>query len=300
MATLQSIINNNSVLNLSQIKADPALVKEIQSILVSITLLRPTNANGTSSIDGDLGPNTAEAIDLFCQVMFLNSFTNNQFGKTFATNLLNFAVSGGGGGGGGGGNDTSKFTVNVVSQMFPGTPIGNISTHLPNVLSALSSLGLGDKKMVLMALATIRAETAGFVPISEGLSKFNTKPFPGGPEFNLYDNHTGLGNQGFPDGKNFKGRGFIQLTGRFNYQKYGTKIGVNLIANPDQANNSLNAAKILAHFLKDKERGIRTAVSNYIATNNINELKKARRLVNGGTHGFDNFKQAFDKGKSLV
>src|SRR5262249_9318431 len=108
-------------------------------------------------------------------------------------------------------------TLTVVSKMFPFTPLGNIKANLPPVLDALVTAALQDKPMVLMALSTIRAETEGFEPISEGKSRFNTSP--GGPPFDLYDNRRDLGNQGRPDGDSFKGRGFIQLTGRFNYQK---------------------------------------------------------------------------------
>jgi len=61
-------------------------------------------------------------------------------------------------------------------------------------LKALQDAGLADKDMVLMGLATIRAETAGFEPISEGKSIFNTSP--GGHPFNLYDNRKDLGNRG--------------------------------------------------------------------------------------------------------
>ncbi|MBI3248707.1 MAG: peptidoglycan-binding protein [Deltaproteobacteria bacterium] len=50
-------------------------------------------------------------------------------------------------------------TPTVVSKMFPSTPLRNIATHLPPVLNALVADELQDKPMVLMALATIRAET---------------------------------------------------------------------------------------------------------------------------------------------
>ena len=69
-----------------------------------------------------------------------------------------------------------KVTVAIVSQMFPQTPLDNIKKHLPFVLKALEERDLTDRGMVLMALATIRAETAGFVPIDEGKSRFNTSP----------------------------------------------------------------------------------------------------------------------------
>jgi len=63
------------------------------------------------------------------------------------------------------------------------------------------------------------------LPISEFKSKFNTSP--NGHPFDLYDNRRkDLGNQGKPDGKRYRGRGFIQLTGRFNYNKHGKAIGL--------------------------------------------------------------------------
>lgn len=60
-----------------------------------------------------------------------------------------------------------SVTTVKVSRMFPQTPIGNIKMNLPFVLDALKAVNLADKSMVLMALATIRAEVASFEPISE-------------------------------------------------------------------------------------------------------------------------------------
>src|SRR5215469_10387956 len=182
-------------------------------------------------------------------------------------------------------------TVQVVSQMFPVTPIGNIKTNLPPVLDALVSAVLTDKAMVLMALGTIRAETESFLPISEGQSRFNTSP--SGHPFDLYDNREDLGNIGAPDGANFRGRGFIQLTGRFNYARYGHEIGADLVANPELANDTQIAAKLLAEFLADSEDRIREALAG-------NDLATARRLVNGGRNGLDRFTDAFNRGMQLI
>ena len=145
---------------------------------------------------------------------------------------------------------TAQFTVAVVSKMSPNSPIGNIKNHLPRVLSALQSLNLGDREMILVAIGTIRAETEGFEPISEFQSKFNTPP--GGPPFSLYDNRKDLGNKGRPDGVNFKGRGFVQLTGRHNYTNIGSQIGVDLVNNPEKANEPDIAARFLPVFSKIK------------------------------------------------
>jgi peptidoglycan L-alanyl-D-glutamate endopeptidase CwlK len=186
----------------------------------------------------------------------------------------------------------ASVTVNIVSKMFPQTFIGNIKTNLPFVLAALEKHQLVDKPMILMALATIRAETEGFEPISEGKSKFNTSP--NGHPFDLYDfRQKDLGNNAKGDGEKYKGRGFIQLTGHFNYEKYSKVIGQDLVNHSDLANNPTVAAELLAVFLKDKETATKTALLD-------NDLKHARRLVNGGSHGLDRFTEAYNIGNALL
>lgn len=184
-------------------------------------------------------------------------------------------------------------TVTVVSEMFPHTPIGNIKANLPPVLRSLVESELADKPMVLVALATIRAETENFEPIAEGSSRYNTSP--NGPPFGLYDCRKDLGNQGPPDGEQFRGRGYIQLTGRFNYRKYGKVIGLGdqLLSNPELASDPNTAAQLLTAFLKDKRQPIEAALRE-------GDLKAARRLVNGGTNGLDRFSEAYTTGQGLI
>jgi putative chitinase len=184
-------------------------------------------------------------------------------------------------------------TVQIVSQMFPNTLVRNIQQNLPAVLQALVAPQLTGKKMVLMALATIRAETESFQPISEFQSRFNTSP--GGQPFDLYDNRQDLGNQGPPDGERFRGRGFIQLTGRTNYSVHGAAIGLGdqLVQNPELANRADIAAALLASFLKSKELRIKQALL-------ADDLATARRLVNGGSHGLSVFTEAYRTGDQLI
>ena len=51
---------------------------------------------------------------------------------------------------------------------------GSIKKYLPDILKALDSKNIGDVDMVLMALATIRAEASAFEPVSEYRSIYNT------------------------------------------------------------------------------------------------------------------------------
>jgi peptidoglycan L-alanyl-D-glutamate endopeptidase CwlK len=184
-------------------------------------------------------------------------------------------------------------TVAVVARMFPHTPLGNIKANLPQVLASLVESRLDDRPMVLMALSTIRAETESFEPIAESRSRFNTSP--NGHPYDLYDHRDDLGNQGRPDGERFRGRGYIQLTGRFNYTKYGQDLGLGdlLIKEPEKASDPVIAARLLAAFLKDKEVSIKQALLQA-------DLARARRLVNGGSHGLDRFTDAFRTGGQLL
>jgi putative chitinase len=92
-----------------------------------------------------------------------------------------------------------------------------------------------------------------------------------------------------------KGRGFNQLTGRFNYQKYGAAVGLDsqLIESQDLANDPTIAARLLVSFLQDKERAIKEALLD-------NDLRLARKLVNGSSHGLNRFTESFNIGDRLT
>ena len=165
----------------------------------------------------------------------------------------------------------------------------------PLLLQALRDKQLNDTDMIMMAIGTVRAEASGFKPIDEGISKYNTsaKGTAGRHGFDLYDLRDDIGNAEVGDGALYKGRGFVQLTGKSNYISIGAKLGVNLRDNPDLANDPQTAAKILAEFLKSHEAAIRTA----LMTNN---LALARKKVNGGSHGLHEFTQSFAAGRKYL
>ena len=181
---------------------------------------------------------------------------------------------------------TDQVSLDLVADMFPFTRLDPIVRHLPPLLDALRQFQLVDKPMVLMALATIRAESETFEPVDELPSRYNTSP--GGHPFDLYDNRIDLGNRGRPDGARFKGRGFIQLTGRDNYGRIGRQIGLvdRLERQPEIANEPKIAALVLACFLAARRQSIKQALLE-------DDLTRARRLVNGGRHGLDRFTEAY-------
>ena len=273
--------------------------------------LSSTGARGASSLlkEGSTGPAVAKLQAKLKEVGFNPGRADGDFGPATTAALIGFQKSAGLLADGIAGPRTLAalklaasdslpsvipgVTVTIVSKMFPFTRVDNIRDNLPFVLKGLGERMLGDKPMVLMALPTIRDETESFQPIDEGLSKFNTSP--GGHPFDLYDFRSDLGNQGKGDGAKYRGRGYIQLTGRFNYQKYGAALGMGnkLATDPELANDPAIAGKLLAAFLKDKERALKEAII-------IGDLRQARRLVNGGSHGLDRFMEAFRIGDGLI
>jgi peptidoglycan L-alanyl-D-glutamate endopeptidase CwlK len=189
--------------------------------------------------------------------------------------------------------DLTIVTIEIASRLFPTTSLDTLKANLPIIISALVESELASTEMALMALATVRVETGSMKPINEFVSRFNTSP--GGHPFDLYDNRKDLGNEGPPDGERYRGRGFVQLTGRSNYRRYSQALGLGtqLLDEPDTANEPNIAARLLARFLKDRERAIKEAlVARHFAG--------ARRLVNGGIHGLPEFIAAYTLGETLL
>ena len=100
-----------------------------------------------------------------------------------------------------------------------------------------------------------------------------------------------LGNTEPGDGARFKGRGPIQITGRFNYRKFGDLLGVDLCANPALAATPEFAFATAGLFWQ---------------SNGLNELADAQRFVditrriNGGTNGLADRQQYYERAKAVL
>jgi hypothetical protein len=81
------------------------------------------------------------------------------------------------------------------------------------------------------------------------------------------------------DGPRFKGRGFVQITGRRNYRIWSDKLGINLIDNPEKAALPEIAAIILVRGMRD---GSFTGVglSDFIVGDR-RDFFNVRRIVSG-------------------
>lgn len=96
----------------------------------------------------------------------------------------------------------------------------------------------------------------------------------------------GVDSKGLP----YFGRGLIQLTGKGNYDKYGKKIGVDLVSNGDLALREENSYKIASIYLK-------SLVYKHVIEG---DLTTARKRVNGGTKGIDEVNGAYKDWLSIL
>lgn len=92
-----------------------------------------------------------------------------------------------------------------------------------------------------------------------------------------------LGNLTPGDGAKYAGRGYVQLTGRRNYEKAGAALGHDLVGDPDLALRPDIAAAVMA---KGMEGGWFTgrSLSTYLPADQFGSLaqfKEARRIING-------------------
>ena len=75
----------------------------------------------------------------------------------------------------------------------------------------------------------------------------------------VYANRNGNRSRQSGDGFRFRGRGYLQLTGRANYRIAGRRIGVDLEADPEKAAEPSTAWLIAATYLANRKRGGKTA-----------------------------------------
>jgi putative chitinase len=92
---------------------------------------------------------------------------------------------------------------------------------------------------------------------------------------------TRLGNMEAGDGKRFKGRGPIQITGRANYRQFGDLLGLDLLGSPEQAAVPDVAFRIAALFWA--KNGLNEVADRPTA----DAFKQITRRINGGFNGLE-------------
>lgn len=106
-----------------------------------------------------------------------------------------------------------------------------------------------------------------------------------------YEGRANLGNTQPGDGRRFKGRGPIQITGRANYRYFGRKIGIDIERHPEIAAVPSIGLHLALEYWKDR---------NLNAFADKDDIETITRKINGGLNGFQDRKNHLVKIRSWL
>jgi len=107
-----------------------------------------------------------------------------------------------------------------------------------------------------------------------------------------YEGRTDLGNTEAGDGKRFKGRGLIQLTGRANYQEYSEDTGIDYVKNYKRLASDAKVAVDVACWFWKKHKLNKWA--------DLDDVRVVTRRINGGFNGLDDRVAFLRRAKCLL
>ena len=201
-------------------------------------------------------------------------------------------------GGNGGASDVSRPTVQTapvdVSNWKPGA--GDVTTQqlqavvpslsaskaaevAPHLNRAMAEAGIDSPARKAAFIAQVAHESGGF--------KYNEEIASGRD----YEGRRDLGNTQPGDGQRFKGRGYIQLTGRANYAAAGKALGLDLVGHPELAARPENAARVAAWYWNS--RGL-----NGLADRG--DFDGITKRINGGFNGKADRDQYFGRAQRVL
>jgi len=101
----------------------------------------------------------------------------------------------------------------------------------------------------------------------------------------VYSGRMGNGPAESGEGWLYRGRGLKQLTGKFNYEKCGAALGLDLVGNPDLLLEPMAAARSAGWFWK---------ANNLSAFADVGDIKGMTKKINGGLIGYEQRQALYD------
>lgn len=179
------------------------------------------------------------------------------------------------------------LTETQLRRIMPNLALPKCQALLPHLNQAMREYEIGSMLRAAAFVAQLAHESGEFRYMEElwGPTAAQRRYEP------ACDLATRLGNRDPGDGRRFKGRGPIQITGRYNYAKYGGLLGVDLLAQPELAATPVIAFATAGLFWQ---------------SNGLNALADAQRFetitrrINGGVNGLADRQRYYAKALEVL
>ena len=182
------------------------------------------------------------------------------------------------------------LTTEQLQTIMPGLPAARREQFFPFLTAAIAEFAIDAPARTAAFLAQLAHESGQF--------KFMQEIWGPTPAQQRYEPtttlSTTLGNTQVGDGRRFKGRGPIQITGRANYRRFGDLLGLSLVDNPDSAALPEVAFRVAGLFWSKK--GL-----NELADRVTPEaFREITRRINGGFNGLAERERFYEAAKSAL
>lgn len=166
------------------------------------------------------------------------------------------------------------LTEKQLKSIMPNATKARIKKYLPYLNTAMEEFGIITKMRAAHFLAQIAHESA---------EMRYTKELASGA---AYEGREDLGNTHKGDGVKYKGRGFIQITGRANYERYKKFCGYDVVSKPELLEQPRGATRSAGWFFtKGCGQNLCYVADLDNGRNTELVLQKITRVINGGLNG---------------
>ena len=263
-----------------------------------------------NGIDGNFGSGTKAAVVAFQQSKGLQA--DGIAGPATLAALQAATAGTPTGGGAVSGSATTATGAGAAPPSAPGLNLAGLAGKVPDAVIAqipatAAEFGITSNLRLAHFLAQCGVESVGFTATVENLNYSAQRLLQVFPKYfknvdvnayarnpqkigsRVYANRMGNGDEASGDGFKYRGRGYIQLTGKNNYQAFSGFIGEDCVANPDLVATTYPLASAAFFFNSNNIWAICDRGANDATVTSVT------KAVNGGTHGLAERIQNFKK-----